>query len=409
MRWISCKEWMLVVFILLIFQSSANPESISFRSSTQFLWGDDLLGKSQGILAQYVRFTIKPDGNLYSINGYMRGWKDLTENGKGVRDDDLLGRIYYLYLDLNPMEHIGFRFGRQFVNYTASGFSIVDGITVNLNKIPYLNISATAGRDVIYALDSEYSRDGNYLIGINASITGFPNLQLGSSYIRKYDESEISRDRFGFNFRYLHSLISPYSEVRYDTISQVVDEAIAGIDLFPVNGLAIKGEFYHFFPSFDTTSIYSVFAVDKYREYLIRADYNFEKPVRLFGSYIRQTYEDDENTDNYIVGINFSPLKDLKVSFSTNYRRGFGGNLFGFELSGDYSTGKKLLLSAGIQYDAYHRPFFEHEDYDYAHRLWIGGRYEISKNASLILRLEDNINENFDHRPLGRVLLTWDL
>lgn len=409
MRWISCKEWMLAVFILLIFQSSANPESISFRSSTQFLWGDDLLGKSQGILAQYVRFTIKPDGNLYSINGYMRGWKDLTENGKGVRDDDLLGRIYYLYLDLNPMEHIGFRFGRQFVNYTASGFSIVDGITVNLNKIPYLNISATAGRDVIYALDSEYSRDGNYLIGINASITGFPNLQLGSSYIRKYDESEISRDRFGFNFRYLHSLISPYSEVRYDTISQVVDEATAGIDLFPVNGLAIKGEFYHFFPSFDTTSIYSVFAVDKYREYLIRADYNFEKPVRLFGSYIRQTYEDDENTDNYIVGINFSPLKDLKVSFSTNYRRGFGGNLFGFELSGDYSTGKKLLLSAGIQYDAYHRPFFEHEDYDYAHRLWIGGRYEISKNASLILRLEDNINENFDHRPLGRVLLTWDL
>lgn len=409
MRWLFLKRLGPVFVAFFLLSSASYADSISFRSSTQFLWGDDLLGKSQGILAQYVRFSVKPESSLYSINGYMRAWKDLTENGEGVRDDDLLGRIYYLYLDLNPTDGVSFRLGRHFVNYSASPFSIVDGLSVSLKKIPYLNITATTGRDVIYALDSEYSRDGNYLIGVNASLDGFPFLQLGASYIRKYDESEIASDRFGFNFRYLHSLVSPYAEVRYDTISQVVDEAIAGVDLFPIQGLALKGEFYHSYPIFDTTSIYSVFAVDRYREYLLRAEYSFEKPVTLFGSYVRQAYQNGENTDNYIVGINLSPLKELKLMVSTNLRRGFGGNLFGFEISGDYTSGKNLLLSAGIQYDAYHRPFFEHEDYDYAHRLWIGGRYQVSKNASLILRLEDNINENFDHRPLGRIALTWDL
>jgi len=63
----------------------------------------------------------------------------------------------------------------------------------------------------------------------------------------------------------------------------------------------LKGEFYQVLPTFDSTSIYSVFAVDKYQEYLVRAEYSLEAPDALFASYAHQTYEDSDDADNFIV------------------------------------------------------------------------------------------------------------
>jgi predicted porin len=223
----------------------------------------------------------------------------------------------------------------------------------------------------------------------------------------RFDEWDRAREEFGLSFRRYFKYLSPYAEVRYDRLSEAVDEATLGLDVFPTTDLMLKGEFYHSYPTFDSTSIYSVFAVDKYREYLIRAEYSISAPVTVFASYARQTYEDDDDANRYEVGARFRPMQRLTLNASVDYREGFGGKDWGFEAYGDYRIGEKFLVSAGAQHDTYKRP--EDTGDQYAQRYWVGGQWHISKDASLLARVEDNVNENFNHRPLGRVALNWNL
>jgi hypothetical protein len=400
----------LALFITVVFLSyfispiTALAEPFKIDSSTQFLWGDDLLGSSQSILAQYLRVSFNPEGEKFSVTGYGRVWQDLTHSK--IREDDSSGRLYYLYIDYRPFENASLRLGRQFVNFSA-GSSLLDGLSLNARNIGPIGITAAAGRDVRFSLDSEFSRLGNYFLGIDIHLDNVRATKLGISYIMKYDEWDRAREELGMNFRYFYKYISPYAEVRYDFLSRAIDEATVGFDIFPITNLMIKGEFYHTFPTFDSTSIYSVFAVDKYREYLISAEYVLEIPVAVFASYVHQTYEDSESADKYVLGSRFYPIKNLTLNASVDYRIGLGGNLWGFEIFGDYKLSKKFAFAAGIQYDAYDRP--DNDNNGSAQRYWLGGQWAISKNVILNARLEENVNQNFGHRPLGRIVLTWNM
>ncbi len=403
-----------LVLLHLLAPAAAQAEPVNVKTSTQWLWGDDLLGESQGIIAQYLRFSYSPEGKNFAMAGYGRFWKDMGEGR--VRSTDAEGRLYYLYLDYLPIKDVGVRLGRQFTNFSA-GSSIMDGVSLNVHNLAYFGITAAAGRDVRFSLDSEFSRNGNYFMGVDIHLENVRSTRLGVSYVRRYDESDLAREEFGMNFRYFYKVLSPYAEVRYDTISEVIDEATAGVDLFPVTNLMIKAEFYHAYPTFDATSIYSVFAVDRYREYLIRADYSLIEPLTVFASYTRQEYEEGDNADVYSVGARVYPLSSLTLSGSCNYRKGYSGfngftgntdgRLYGFEVYGDYKVLKHLMVSAGVQYDTYKRP--EIDGNNYATRYWGAGRLLIGKDISLSARLENNVNENFEHRTLGRVTLDWNL
>lgn len=399
--------FLAAVFFLCIFtEYTAQAEPVKLKSSTQFLWGDDLLRDSQAVIAQYLRVSFTPDSKKYSIAGYGRISNDLSSGN--VHDNGEQGRLYYLYLDYAPSQNISMRLGRQFLNFTAAT-SILDGATVNIDKIGPVGVTVAAGRDVKFTLDSDYTRDGNYFAGIDVHLQGIKATQLGVSYARKYDESDLAREELGMNFRYFFKQISPYAEVRYDAISEAIDEATVGFDYFPSTNLMIKGEFYHSYPTFDATSIYSVFAVEKYREYLLRAEYSLKAPVNIFASYVKQTYDGSDDADLYTLGTTIFPTDTISVTTSLDYRNGYDGNLWGFEVSGDYKIKKKFLVSAGVQYDSYHRPAFEEDNYDYARRFWLGGRWFVKKDLAVSARIEDNVNENFKHRPLGRVTLDWNL
>jgi len=397
---------LLTIALLFYFYSDGLCQAFDYRfdSSTQFFWGDDWLGDSQGIISQYLKVNLSQGNNGgLSISGYGRIWDNFGNTT--LRDtDEVRGRLYYLFLDYHLTEELSLKLGRQFINFSA-GSSLMDGLTLDIRKIGPVGITFAGGRDVKFSMDSEHSRLGNYFAGLDIHLVNIKSLQLGGSYVRKYDEWDLAREEFGMNFRYLYKYVSPYAEVKYDALSKAVDEATVGLDIFPSSNLILKTEFYHAYPTFDSTSIYSVFAVDRYREYLFRAEYSLELPVTIYASYVRQTYEDNENADYYIAGARFYPLKSLKIDTSLDYRNGYGGNIWGFEIDGDLNLNDKISLAAGAQYDSYKRPDFSYEDYDYAQRYWIGGRWLISKKSSLIVRIEDNINENFNHRPLGRIAL----
>ncbi len=405
-------RWALLitaVFSLFVLPATASAGPLKIDGSTQFLWGDDLLSDSQTILAQYLRVRYNPEGERFAITGYGRFWKDFGESS--IRDNDVLGRLYYLYMDYRPFDSADsgmFRLGRQYVNLSA-GSAIVDGLSFTAHHVGNFPVGITlvGGRDVKYSLDSESSRSGNTFWGVDLRLEGIRSLQLGGSYVRRYDEWDRAREEVGMNFRYIYKFVSPYAEVRYDILSKTTDEITTGIDLFPMNNLMIKAEFYQSYPTFDSTSIYSVFAVDRFREYLIRAEYSLEAPVTLFAAYAKQNYQDSSNADNYVFGARVYPLKNLTVNASVDYRTGYGGNLWGFEITGDYKINSKFLVAAGIQYDAYRRP--DNDNNGNAQRYWLGGQWIVDKNISVNVRIEDNVNENFDHRPLGRIAVNWTI
>ncbi|MDA8242212.1 MAG: hypothetical protein M0Z67_17815 [Nitrospiraceae bacterium] len=227
----------------------------------------------------------------------------------------------------------------------------MDGARLDVSSIGPVGITLAGGRDVINTLDGAYSRNGNYFVGVDVHLQDVKNTELGISYARKYDESDLAREELGMNFRYNYKIVSPYVELNYDVTSEVFDEATLGVEVYPMDKLLLKGEFYHSYPTFDATSIYSVFAVDKYREYMVSAEYRISSPVSVFASYVKQTYEEDSNADVFRVGARLVPVEKLAVNASVDYRNGYGGNLWGFEVTGDYRINEKIAVAAGVQYE----------------------------------------------------------
>ncbi|MDA8168080.1 MAG: hypothetical protein M0Z59_00095 [Nitrospiraceae bacterium] len=396
-------------FFLLVSQM-ARAETFETNLSSQFIFGKDDLDKDESILAQYMRFNYKPDGEAFTITGYGRLWKNFGPTG--VRDNGLLGRLYYLYLDYAPIEEVSLRVGRQWVNFT-SGSTIMDGISANVGGIANVPVGLTvsAGRTVVFSLDAEYSRFGNYFFGADLHLVNLPKTQLGISFVNFFDEWDRAREEFGLNFRQYISFVAPYGEVRYDNLSKAIDEATLGLDIYPTTDLYVKAQYYYTFPTFDSTSIYSVFAVDKYQEYSLRAEYSLKlaMPVTVFAGYIRETYEDSDNANVFLAGARARPMDNLSVNAQVSDREGFGGHLLGFEISGDYRVNKNLTTQAGIQLDGYERPFIDETSFDNATRVWIGANYELKKDLSISARLEENFSQAFSYRTLGRVLLNWRL
>jgi hypothetical protein len=381
-------------------------DQFKFSSSTQYLWGDDLQGNSDPILAQYLRFTYTPEGKNLTIAGYGRLWYDFGDSN--IFDNGFQGKLYYLYLDWAPIEKLSFRLGRQLIAFTALDQTLMDGARVDLRNLGPIGITFAGGWYPIFNVASDtYWQSGNVLWAVDVHLERVKNLQLGVSFGQKYNDSDLARQAIGMNFRYTYKFLSPYAEGRYEWLTKSFDQITAGIDIFPMSNLLIKAEFYQSYPTFDATSIYSVFAVDKYQEYLLQAEYSLDAPVAVYGSYARQVYQDGDNADRWTLGTKFVPLKNLSIDFSVDYRNGYGGNLWGFQLLGDYRVMEKLHLAAGVQYDEYKRP--DQDGNQFARRYWIGGEWLFKKNLSLIGRIEDNVNQNFKHNPLGRVALNWTL
>lgn len=394
----------------------AQAGPVNVKTSTQFLWGDDLLGEGQAIIAQYLRLNYNPDGKPYSISAYGRLWMDL-DSGK-VRSDEFEGRLYYLYLDYSPFNDVTARIGRHWTYFTTAN-PVIDGATINIHNIAkYIGVTLAGGWEVKYTLDSEFERDKDYMAGIDVHLENVKSVQAGVSYARRYRLGDLTREELGMNFRYFYKWLSPYADVKYDLFTDVFDEATLGVDFFPMQNLFVKAEFYHAYPTFDADSIYAVFAVDRYREYMIRAEYSLTEAVTVFGGYTRQDYQEGNDANVFTIGTKVTPLKDLNVTGAFNYRNGYSGyngftgetdgHLYGFELYADYRLKKELIAFAGIQYDTYKRPELETGE-DYATRFWGGARWLVNKNLILTARLEDNVNQSFSHRVLGRVTLDWNM
>jgi len=406
------KAWRVLSYLLLIsLLCAANAWALEIRgrSSTQFLWFNDYYNGREIELAQYLRFAvtnIDKDGK-FSIYGYGRAGAYLS-NGDRENEDRGNGRLYYLYgLYRDIGGKLDVKVGRQFNNLSAES-ALIDGASFDLKNVGPVGFTFLGGRNVVFGLNGEMGHTGDYVTGMSLYLQGFPNTDLDISWFRKWDQYDVARDMLGASFKqYLFQNMKLYGNARYDMVSEVFSELLGGIRFFPTANLSFTGEYYQSYPTFDTTSIYSVFAVNLYKEALLRADYTISEKLAVNAGYKRQDFGDDDGWGNvYVVGFTFRPLDTLTIDLDYDRRTGYGGDLNGATLAVNFDATQQLRLAAGIAYDVYQRDSMTGEET--ARNYWLGARYKLTKSLSASLRIEQSVNKTYDSNMQGRFTFDYD-
>jgi hypothetical protein len=397
------------LLLLALAPVSALAADIKTQSSTQYLWyNDPFQDKTQGDLLQYVKFSATKidDAGRFSTVGYGRVSKQFGSSGEADRgdSDDVLGRIYFLYMNYAIPEDRGdVRLGRQMVSVGA-GSGTIDGARVDVRNIGPIAISLFGGYDVRFAETTDRTKAGNYLTGASAGGSFFKGNNVEVSYLRKYDESDTIREMAGARLEQtVLDKIKGYADLRYDLIHEAYGEFVAGVQAVPFSDrmLTLTAEYYASYPTFDADTIYTVFAVTRYREALGRADWIVTPEWTVYGSYTRADY-DGPTADVGTFGVRnrSKSVKGLTVNASLDIRRGYPGDLTGFRASADYAFGKKALLAAGAAYDSFQRDSMQ-DGFD-AKKFWVGGSYEVRKDMVVKVRVEDAVDRLSSNEVQGR-------
>jgi hypothetical protein len=398
----------MLLCTVLLSATTAWAAEIHGRSSTQFLWFNNIFNdQKQSEIAQYLQLSITKidSAGKFSIYGYGRGSQDLT-NG-----DALNGRLYYLYGDYRGLfDKIDLKFGRQFVNI-AAGNAIIDGGQIEVKNIGPIALTVLGGRNVLFGLNGELSHEGDYVFGVAGNLVGFKHTDLEMGYFAKWGPGTDGpvRETLGASFKqYLFNSVKLYGNARYDLYGEVLSEGLVGVKYFPMAKLVLTGEWYQSYPTFDADSIYAVFAVNRYQEWVFRTDYTINDKLTVNAGYSRQSYGDDGAADVYQVGCRIRPIEPLVVNLSYDKRHGFNGSLDGGIIDVTVQATKELELAAGFQYDVYLREDIVTTGSEIARKFWGGAKYKLAKNMSASVRVEDDVNRSFSSDWQGRVVFNYD-
>ncbi len=389
--------------LLLFSAGTAFGAEISGRSSTQLLWYNDEFTEDRVFeAAQYLRVNVtKVDkDNKLSFFFYGRGAQTFNS------PTDTTGRVYYLYADYRDLaDKADIRLGRQFAS-NASGSVVMDGLKIDLKNVGPVGASAFIGRDVVFGLTGELGNTWNTDLGVSAYLAGFKSTDAEISWMRKWYQSEVARDILGGSFKQnLFNSVKLYGNTKYDLFSEAFIESLIGAKFFPTSNLVFTGEFFSSYPIFDATSIYSIFAVDKYQEALARVDYTVSEMLSVYGGYNYQMF-DGASANVYQLGAIISPISDLRINLEGDSRTGYSDNMYGFRTDVDFQITKTAQIAGGMAYDVYDRTTIANNEI--ARRYWLGGKYKLAKNMALSGRIQNDVNASYSENVSGRVVFDYD-
>jgi hypothetical protein len=375
----------------------SHAAEVKLTSSTQLLWYQDILSdQSDKEAAQYLRVNvtkIDKEGKL-NIYGYGRATKVFSSPS-----EDLEGRLYYFYVDYRDAlkEHLDLRAGRTYVNAAAIS-GTVDGLHADIKNLGPVGITLFGGRHVIFDDKTEIGTRGDALAGMSVYLDTIKNTHVEVSFGRKYGDTDIARENIGLDFSTTpHAMVNFYGRLKYDTVAESYNETLFGVKVAPLKDLILRGEYYQSYPTFDIASIYSIFAVEQYKEKSIAAEYNLTSNYRVSVKYARETFDSDSDADVYEIGFLAKPIKDLTLNAIYEKRNGYAGQLSGIRLYGEYKIRKAAIL-AGIDYDDFRREISREGT---AKKYWAGLNYEFTKIISAVVRIEDTISFSYDNKYQG--------
>jgi hypothetical protein len=393
-------KYLVLSVAMLCVPLLSHATEIRMTSSTQYLWYQDRLADdNEQDVAEYFRLNVTKIDKEGKINvyGYGRGTKQVSS------DQDFQGRLYYFYVDYRDVvkDRLDLRAGRTYVN-SAAVSGTIDGAHLDLKNLGPVGITLFGGRNVIFDDKREIGTRGDALAGMSVYLDTVKNTHVEVSVGRKYRDTDVARENVGLDFSTTPiAQVNLYGRLKYDTIAETYNEMLLGAKVAPYKDLILRGEYYQSYATFDTQSIYSVFAIDRYREESLSAEYQLNSKYRVSARYAREGFGDSADANLYEVGFLAKPIKDLTLNASYEKRNGYAGQLDGIRLHGEYKIAK-ATLQAGIDYDDFRRELSREGT---AKKYWGAVNYEYSKKISAVLRAEDDVNFNYTNSYQGLVAL----
>lgn len=400
-------QWALIcsciVFQFCVLADALEAATFSGRSSTVLEWFDDPSDETAMPVYEYLLLNVL---NIDNEGMTFKGYGRLATDIKDVVDAD--SRLYYAYLEKNGLfnRRLDLRFGRQFV-VTTAGASVMDGLDLKLNRVGPVSLRFFGGGDATYYED--YDKD-DLIWG--AEINGLfleNSLNLGISYLQKWDESELTKELIGFDLDYdRKNLVNVYSELQLNYLNNVVSYFLAGAKYYKSPKWNLRGEYLYSLPVFSSTSIYSVFAVDKYQEFMTEYTYNINLGLRAFGRFSHEFYEDFSDADVFEVGIEKIRTEQFSGYLTGVFRNDDDGqDLKGVKIRAAWMFNKKIHAGAGINLDVLDRrlDFDNNEDETTSSLLWLYGTYYFTDKVNMQLKVEQAHSDLWDEYYRGRVRL----
>ncbi len=393
--------WVFVAVLLLTLGQIAQVQAATVfgRASTEIEWYDNADEETLVPMYQYLLLNVNELGSQeWSFRGYGRIAEDL------FGEEEVDSRLYYAYLEKKALwDKLNVRLGRQFVSTTA-GASIMDGVTLNYHAPGSLEMTLFGGGDVAYY--EGYNAE-DLIGGVEISGTCFDDVNLGLSYLQKWDDGALANELFGFDADYdWRETLHLYSETQFDYLSNTVSYALAGARYHKAQDWSVRAEYLYSLPVFSSTSIYSVFAVDEYQELFFETEKRLAYGLRGFINYTRELYETGADADVVEAGIEKVRNKRFSGYFSTTWRNDPDGqDLTGFKIYSAAQVTPKLQLGVGVNVDVLERYLDDDEDETTSSRAWVDSTYRFNRKFDLQAKLERVESDLWDEYLRGRVRL----
>ncbi|BCR06772.1 hypothetical protein DESUT3_38410 [Desulfuromonas versatilis] len=378
---------------------SAWAASVSGRASTVLEWFDDAQEDTALVGYQYLQLNVKDLGaEGYHFRGYGRLADDLAD------EVDADSRLYYAYIEKkNLFKSLDAKFGRQFIS-TSAGASLMDGLHLDYHDLGPLGIKLFGGGDVSY-YEGYNAKD--LIAGTEVYGRFFDSLDLGVSYLQRWEDSELANELIGLDVDYTYAnVISLYSETQFDYLSDSVSYFLAGARYFRNPKWSLRTEYLYSLPVFSSTSIYSVFAVDEYQEVSAELGYSLAPGLRTFALYTREIYQDFDDANVYEAGI--EKIRTERFSgylIGTLRDAGDSQDLYGFKAYASYLFCPSFQAGLGAHVDVIERRLEEQDDETTSSRLWVDATTYLSKKLNVQAKVERVESDLWDDYYRGRVRL----
>ena len=373
--------------------------TVTGHASTELEWFDTGSGDTAVPLSQYLQLNVHDIGGKgWNFYGYGRLGTDLNN----AYQDSAASRLYYGYLEnKNVVKNLDLKLGRQFISTTA-GASIMDGLYLNYHHLGPLGFKLFGGGDVAY-YDGYNAK--NFIDGTEIYGHFFNSLDLGFSYLQRWDHSELANEMFGLTGEYqFHNAIDVYSSAQYSYLTNSLTYFDGGITYHKDPNWSLRAQYLYSLPVFSATSIYSVFAVDEYREISGEFDYHLALGLNAFVRYSHEIYQETPDANVYEAGIEKICTDHFSGYLSGVYRDDPGGqDLKGFKVHLGYLFNQYFRAGAGVEFNVLQRrlntfndPTFDSGDTT-ATRMWLDGAAYFTKKINLeakVERVESVLSEN---------------
>lgn len=403
------KRWPWIVFCVAVGllalwpAGSALAFSVSGRSSTELEVYPNGAGDTVVPAYEYLLLNVDDiDGNGLSFHGYGR-------LGKTLKGDsfDTDSHLYYAYLEKkNAFNHLDFRFGRQFIATTA-GASLMDGLALNLHGMGPLSLKLFGGGDVAF-YDGYNPQD--LVSGTQLSAQLFKTLHLSVSYLAKWKEGRMDEQLFGFNGDYdFHNMLHAYTDVQYDYLTDSVSYFLGGLEYHPSHKWTLRSEYLYSLPVFSASSIYSVFAVDKYQQVMAELDYSISSSLQAFGRYTHEFYQ--EYTDNDVFEMGLQKIRtDRFAGYLSGVVRAAGSgsqDLAGVKGRVSYLFNRYLQAGVGAELDVLDRRITEEYNDTTSSRVWLDGTAYLTRKTTVQAKVERIESNTWGTYYQGRVQVNF--